>query len=104
MKGPHICDCLCALCERLGAGAFGPQPDGSPGVVVIRRRRGRRRQAQNCAKQASRVPPTAGTYLSVLAPRPSLPARPAFPTAARPSFPKMEGGPSSPAALRREAR
>lgn len=43
MKGPHICDCLCALCERLGAGAFGPQPDGSAGVVVIRRSRGRRR-------------------------------------------------------------
>ena len=38
MKGPHICDCLCALCERLGAGAFGPQPDGSAGVVVIGRR------------------------------------------------------------------
>lgn len=42
MKGPHICDCLCALCEHLGTGAFGPQPDGTPGVVVIRRRRVRR--------------------------------------------------------------
>lgn len=42
MKGPHICDCLCALCERLGTGAFGPQPDGSAGVVVVRRRGVRR--------------------------------------------------------------
>lgn len=44
MKGPHICDCLCSLCERLGAGAFGPQPDGSAGVTVIRRRRVRRKR------------------------------------------------------------
>lgn len=44
MKGPHVCSCLCALCERLGAGAFGPQPDGSAGVTVIRRRRGRRKR------------------------------------------------------------
>lgn len=35
MKGPHICDCLCSLCERLGAGAFGSQPDGSVGVIVV---------------------------------------------------------------------
>lgn len=104
MKGPHICDCLCALCERLGAGAFGPQPDGSPGVVVIRRRRGRRRHAQNRAKQESRVPPAAGAYLSVLAPRPSLPAGPAFPAAARPSIPKLEGGSRSLAALRSKSR
>lgn len=53
MKGPHICDCLCALCERLGAGAFGPQPDGSPGVVVIRRRRGRRDRPHSRAMKAS---------------------------------------------------
>lgn len=44
MKGPHVCSCLCVLCERLGAGAFGPQPDGSAGVTVIRRRRARRRR------------------------------------------------------------
>lgn len=43
MKGPHVCSCLCALCERLGAGAFGLQPDGTPGVKVIRRRRVRRK-------------------------------------------------------------
>jgi hypothetical protein len=104
MKGPHICDCLCALCERLGAGAFGPQPDGSPGVVVIRRRRGLRRQAQSRAKQASRVPPAAGAYLTVLASRPILSAGPAFPAASRPSFPKIEGGPRSPAALRSKSR
>lgn len=42
MKGPHICDCLCALCERMGTGAFGPQPDGRAGISVIQRRRGRR--------------------------------------------------------------
>jgi hypothetical protein len=42
MKGPHTCDCLCALCERLGAGAFGTQLDGSPGVVVVKRRPRRR--------------------------------------------------------------
>ena len=41
MKEPHICICLCALCERLGTGAFGPQPDGSAGVTVVRRRRRR---------------------------------------------------------------
>ena len=35
MKGPHICDCLCARCEQMGTGAFGPQPDGSAGVVII---------------------------------------------------------------------
>ena len=53
MKGPHICDCLCALCERLGAGAFGPQPDGSAGVVVINRRRARRRRPPNRAQVVS---------------------------------------------------
>lgn len=42
MRGPHICACLCALCERLGTGAFGPQPDGTAGVVVVKRRRARR--------------------------------------------------------------
>lgn len=47
MKGPHICDCLCALCERLGTGAFGAQPDGSPGVIVIRRRGVRRKRLPN---------------------------------------------------------
>lgn len=74
MKGPHICDCLCALCERLGAGAFGPQPDGSAGVVVIGRRRPRRRRPLNraqaaslrqlgraVAQLASRLPPYEGT-------------------------------------------
>lgn len=104
MKGPHICDCLCALCERLGAGAFGPQPDGSPGVVVIRRRRGRRRQAQNRAKKASRVQPAAGVYLSVLAPRTSLSAGPTLPAAARPSFLNTEGRPRSLGAPRGGAR
>ena len=44
MKGPHVCSCLCVLCERLGAGAFGLQPDGSAGVTVIRRRRVRRKR------------------------------------------------------------
>lgn len=44
MKGPHVCSCLCALCERLGTGAFGTQPDGSAGVTVIRRRRARRKR------------------------------------------------------------
>lgn len=62
MKGPHICDCVCALCERLGTGAFGPQPDGSPGVAVIKRRRGRRRQPQNHAKAASRLQLAAWAY------------------------------------------
>lgn len=42
MRGPHICDCLCALCERLGTGAFGPQPDGTAGVIVVKRRGARR--------------------------------------------------------------
>jgi len=54
MKGPHICDCLCALCERLGAGAFGPQPDGSAGVVVIRRGRVRRRRPLGRTMKANR--------------------------------------------------
>lgn len=53
MKGPHICDCLCALCERLGTGAFGPQPDGSAGVVVIRRRRPWRWRPPNRAQVVS---------------------------------------------------
>ena len=42
MKGPHVCTCLCSLCERLGTGAFGPQPDGALAVVVVRRRGVRR--------------------------------------------------------------
>ncbi len=37
-KGPHTCDCLCEKCEQRGEGAFGPQPDGSRGVVVIAKR------------------------------------------------------------------
>lgn len=49
MKGPHVCTCLCALCERLGAGAFGPQPDGSAAVIVIRRRRTRRKRLPSLA-------------------------------------------------------
>lgn len=53
MKGPHICDCLCELCEQLGTGAFGPQPDGSPGVRVIRRRR---RTHRRCSPLATRPP------------------------------------------------
>ena len=44
MKGPHICDCLCSLCEHLGAGAFGPQPDGSAGICIVPRRRVRRQR------------------------------------------------------------
>lgn len=63
MKGPHICDCLCALCERLGAGAFGPQPDGSPGVVVIRRRRVRRHRPHSRAMKASPRPIQRSTEL-----------------------------------------
>lgn len=42
MKGPHFCDCMCALCERVGGGAFGPQPDGRAGITVVRSRRIRR--------------------------------------------------------------
>lgn len=52
MKGPHICDCLCALCERMGTGAFGPQPDGSTGVVVARRR-GVRRPKHYASRQST---------------------------------------------------
>lgn len=65
MKGPHICDCLCALCERLGAGAFGPQPDGSAGVVVIRRSRVRRRP-QGRTRTASQQPLGSAAALGLL--------------------------------------
>ncbi len=100
MKGPHICDCLCALCERLGTGAFGPQPDGSPGVVVIRRRRGRRHHAKNHTKGASRLQPQAGPYLGVLAPPANLSTGSGLPESGRPGFRAIEVGLRSLGALR----
>lgn len=30
----HHCDCLCEHCQRNLTGAFGPQPDGSPGLQL----------------------------------------------------------------------
>lgn len=104
MKGPHICDCLCSLCERLGTGAFGPQPDGSLGVVVIRRRRGRRQHAKKHMKGASRLQPPAAPYLGVLAPRINLAAGSGFPEGGRPGFRAIEVGSRSLGALRGEAR
>ncbi len=68
MKGPHICDCLCALCERLGAGAFGPQPDGSAGVVVIGRRRPRRRPPNRAQAASLRQLGRAVAHLAKLLP------------------------------------
>jgi hypothetical protein len=50
MKGQHICICLCEHCEQRGEGAFGPQPDGSSGVVVTpkpRRTKRRRRPVRS---------------------------------------------------------
>ena len=55
MKGPHICICLCALCERLGTGAFGTQPDGSAGLTVIRRRRARRKRLASHAQMLAQA-------------------------------------------------
>jgi len=95
MKGPHICDCLCALCERLGTGAFGPQPDGSPGVVVIRRRRGRRRQAHCRAKQASPRRPAAWACLRALATGAKLPVKDVLPDGIRPCLSENAVGPRS---------
>lgn len=95
MKGPHICDCLCSLCERLGTGAFGPQPDGSPGVVVIRRRRGRRRQSHCHAKRGSQLQPAAWAGLRTLALGAKLPGRDALPDGMRPCFSENAVGPRS---------
>lgn len=49
----HTCVCLCVGCQRDATGAFGKQPDGSRGVVVLKRRRNRRRRRARRARGAS---------------------------------------------------
>lgn len=46
----HVCVCMCVLCEKNGTGAFGRSPDGSPGLVVVKRRRRRRRRRDRRGK------------------------------------------------------
>lgn len=89
MKGPHICDCLCALCERLGAGAFGPQPDGSAGVVVIRRSRVRRRRPLGRIKKVSQPPLGSAASLGFLRQEDSAAAE--LPNVLRNGFNDREG-------------
>lgn len=50
---PHVCVCMCELCEKTGTGAFGPAPDGSPGLVVVKRRRRRRKRRDRRGKVAA---------------------------------------------------
>lgn len=52
MKG-HVCVCMCVRCEQTGTGAFGAMPDGSPGLVVVRRRRRRRKRRDRRGKAAA---------------------------------------------------
>ncbi len=52
MKG-HCFVYMCVSCEQRATGAFGPQPDGSRGLIVVRRRRNRRRRRARRARAAS---------------------------------------------------
>ena len=52
MKG-HCCVCMCVGCQQGATGAFGPQPDGSRGLIVVRRRRIRRRRRARRARVGS---------------------------------------------------
>lgn len=53
MNTRHVCVCMCIHCERTSSGAFGPGPDGSPGLVVVKPRRRRRRRRDRRSKRAA---------------------------------------------------
>lgn len=53
MRTGHTFVCMCVRCEQTRTGAFGPMPDGSPGLVVVKQRRRRRKRRERRGKAAA---------------------------------------------------